>query len=127
VQFRAREAMDSRRIAGRKRQRRWSSAAHRSSDAFEDETDIGDVAPHCRSRPALASDNLKNLFASQTIRCLHVPDRLHSVSSSSKHAAESAGRNIADPVGDAAVCGAFGGQRLHRSGRHVKKQTFCDH
>src|SRR5215472_9089578 len=83
LQLAASETVDSGRIVRRKRQRRWSGTAHRSSRAFQNEAYIADIASHCRSRPAVALDNLENLFAFQSIGCLYMTDGLRRVSTSS--------------------------------------------
>jgi hypothetical protein len=82
-QLPASETVHSGRIVRWKRQRRRCHASHRPSDAFQHESNIGDIASHCRSRPAVASDSLEDLFAFQSIRSLYMTDRLHGVRSSS--------------------------------------------
>lgn len=123
----AREAVHARGIVRRNRRRSWCGAAHHTADAFEREPAIGNVTSPCRSPPAVAPEDVKNLLAFQGIGRLHVPHGLHCVSSSPNRLAEGAGCDIADPVGDTALVPVFGGQRFHGRGWQVQEQAFCDH
>ena len=53
--------------------------------------------------------------------------RMHHISSSTKHCAEGAGRNIANPLGDTAQLAGFGGQHFHGRGRQVQEQALSGH
>lgn len=83
LQLPASETVHSGRIVRRKLQRRWCGTARRSSGAFQHEAHIGDIASQCRSHPAVAPEDLENLFAFQGIGCLYMADGLRRVSTSS--------------------------------------------
>src|SRR5215469_4271032 len=115
------KAMYPGRIVGGKLRPRWRGSFHRTSETFVHKTYILDVASHGRSPPALALEHFENLFALQSIRGLHMTDRLHGVGAPSEHLAECRRRNIANPVSDAAVSGDFGGQCIHRRSRQIQQ------
>ena len=71
---RACEAVHAGRIVRWIRPRRRFSAAHHATDASAHKTNIGDIASHCRRRPAVTLENVENLFAFQSIGSLHVAD-----------------------------------------------------
>src|ERR1700681_3846038 len=87
------EAVHAGRIIRWVRQGRRCSSAHHAAEAFDDKVDIDDITSPRRSRPAVALEKVKDLFAFQTVGCLHVSDGLERVTSSSKHLAEGTRRD----------------------------------
>src|ERR1700745_1034460 len=100
--------MHSRRIVRRIRPPRWCGAGHRTPNSVHYKIHITDIAPQRRSDPAAASEDLENRLTFQSVRRLYMTDRRLRVRASSDHFAEGASRNVADPVGDAAMARGLG-------------------